>query len=346
MLDPKLVFAVVDNFFGGTGRHAKIEGRDFTATEQRIIHMLLRNAFADLREAWSHVAAIELEYLHSEINPHFANIVSPSEIVVVTSFHIELDGGGGDLHVTMPYSMIEPLREVLDAGIASDRVEQRRALAARLRDEIDDAEIELTTVLGRSSLTSGRAPEYEGRRRAALRLRRQGDARSPRTCRSSAAAWAARAAARRSRSRNASAVAASRKADPRPPGHEPDNQEAIEVHPCPPIPPRRAPPSSTSSPKKARREPTADVNLEVIDVILDVPVTLSMEVGRTRIPIRNLLQLNQGSVVELERAAGEPLDVFVNGTLVAHGEVVVVNERFGIRLTDVISPAERIRKLK
>jgi len=87
----------------------------------------------------------------------------------------------------------------------------------------------------------------------------------------------------------------------------------------------------------------SDVNLEVI---LDVPVTLSMEVGRTRIPIRNLLQLNQGSVVELERAAGEPLDVFVNGTLVAHGEVVVVNERFGIRLTDVISPAERLRKLK
>jgi flagellar motor switch protein FliN/FliY len=86
-----------------------------------------------------------------------------------------------------------------------------------------------------------------------------------------------------------------------------------------------------------------DVNLEVI---LDVPVTLSMEVGRTRIPIRNLLQLNQGSVVELERAAGEPLDVFVNGTLIAHGEVVVVNERFGIRLTDVISPAERLRKLK
>ena len=86
-----------------------------------------------------------------------------------------------------------------------------------------------------------------------------------------------------------------------------------------------------------------DVNL---DVILDVPVTLSMEVGRTRIPIRNLLQLNQGSVVELDRAAGEPLDVFVNGTLVAHGEVVVVNEKFGIRLTDVISPAERIKKLR
>jgi flagellar motor switch protein FliN/FliY len=86
-----------------------------------------------------------------------------------------------------------------------------------------------------------------------------------------------------------------------------------------------------------------EVNL---DVILDVPVTLAMEVGRTRISIRNLLQLNQGSVVELDRAAGEPLDVFVNGTLVAHGEVVVINEKFGIRLTDVISPAERVRKLR
>jgi flagellar motor switch protein FliN len=98
-----------------------------------------------------------------------------------------------------------------------------------------------------------------------------------------------------------------------------------------------------SEPAPMSAAATAEVNL---DVILDVPVTLSMEVGRTRIPIRNLLQLNQGSVVELDRAAGEPLDVFVNGTLVAHGEVVVVNEKFGIRLTDVISPSERIRKLK
>lgn len=86
-----------------------------------------------------------------------------------------------------------------------------------------------------------------------------------------------------------------------------------------------------------------EVNL---DLILDVPITLSMEVGHAKVPIRNLLQLNQGSVVELERAAGEPLDVYVNGTLIAHGEVVVVNDKFGVRLLDVVSPAERIRKLK
>ncbi len=88
---------------------------------------------------------------------------------------------------------------------------------------------------------------------------------------------------------------------------------------------------------------TGETNL---DVILDIPVTLSMEIGRTEIPIHNLLQLNQGSVVELDRLAGEPMDVLINGTLIAHGEVVVVNEKFGIRLTDVISPAERVRKLQ
>jgi len=99
-------------------------------------------------------------------------------------------------------------------------------------------------------------------------------------------------------------------------------------------------PENFSSAKPA---PASDVNL---NMVLDVPVTISMEIGRTKIPIRNLLQLNQGSVVELDRLAGEPLDVLVNGTLIAHGEVVVVNEKFGIRLTDVISPSERVRKLR
>lgn len=83
-----------------------------------------------------------------------------------------------------------------------------------------------------------------------------------------------------------------------------------------------------------------------LDVIMDIPINISMEVGNTEISIRNLLQLNQGSVIELDRLAGEPLDVLVNGTLIAHGEVVVVNEKFGIRMTDVISPSERIKKLK
>jgi len=93
-----------------------------------------------------------------------------------------------------------------------------------------------------------------------------------------------------------------------------------------------------------RKSTTASDEIN-LDVILDVPVTVSMEIGRTQINIRNLLQLNQGAVVELDRFAGEPLDVLVNGTLIAHGEVVVVNEKFGIRLTDVISPSERVKRL-
>jgi flagellar motor switch protein FliN/FliY len=110
-----------------------------------------------------------------------------------------------------------------------------------------------------------------------------------------------------------------------------------------PAPPRAPMEEFNSSPKS-----NVPVNLEGpnLDVILDIPVSISMEVGNTDITIRNLLQLNQGSVIELDRLAGEPLDVLVNGTLIAHGEVVVVNEKFGIRLTDVISPSERIKKLR
>jgi flagellar motor switch protein FliM len=153
VLDPKFVFAAVDNFFGGNGRFAKIEGREFTATEHRIINMLLKHLFSDVKEAWSHIARLDIEYLNSEINPHFANIVSPTEIVVVTSFQIELDGGGGEVHITMPYSMIEPLRELLHAGVASDRVEHDERWTQALREEIEDAEVELSTMLGRGKIT-------------------------------------------------------------------------------------------------------------------------------------------------------------------------------------------------
>ncbi|NOU50808.1 flagellar motor switch protein FliN [Pseudoalteromonas sp. JBTF-M23] len=109
----------------------------------------------------------------------------------------------------------------------------------------------------------------------------------------------------------------------------------------------------SSEPEVAELDELQDANANLspdekrkLDTILDIPVTISMEVGRSKINIRNLLQLNQGSVVELDRVAGEPLDVLVNGTLIAHGEVVVVNDKFGIRLTDVISQVERIKKLR
>ncbi len=153
VLSPRLVFSIVDNYFGGKGRYAKIEGRDFTATENRIIQIVLNQVFGNLKEAWSHVMPLDFQYQSSELNPMFANIVSPTEIVVVTVFTIELDGASGELHVTIPYSMIEPLREILDAGLQSDRVDSDERWSISLREEIEDAEVELNTILGRSTLS-------------------------------------------------------------------------------------------------------------------------------------------------------------------------------------------------
>ncbi len=122
-----------------------------------------------------------------------------------------------------------------------------------------------------------------------------------------------------------------------------DAMLAAQATPAPAVP--RAPMEEFGSAPPPSHLP-ANLDGPNLDVILDIPVSISMEVGNTDITIRNLLQLNQGSVIELDRLAGEPLDVLVNGTLIAHGEVVVVNEKFGIRLTDVISPSERIKKLR
>ncbi|MBU2887228.1 flagellar motor switch protein FliM [Gilvimarinus agarilyticus] len=143
ILDARLVFKLVDNFFGGDGRHAKIEGREFTPTELRVVQMVLNQVFIDLGEAWKAVMPIEFEYINSEVNPSLANIVSPSEVVVVSTFHIELDGGGGELHITIPYSMIEPIREVLDAGLQSDSEEQDERWVKALREDVLAAAVDL-----------------------------------------------------------------------------------------------------------------------------------------------------------------------------------------------------------
>ncbi|ANQ22270.1 flagellar motor switch protein FliM [Vibrio natriegens] len=141
-MEARLVFILVENFFGGDGRfHAKIEGREFTPTERRIIQLLLKVVFEDYKEAWSPVMGVEFEYLDSEVNPSMANIVSPTEVIVVSSFHIEVDGGGGDFHVVMPYSMVEPIRELLDAGVQSDKMETDVRWSSALREEIMDCPV-------------------------------------------------------------------------------------------------------------------------------------------------------------------------------------------------------------
>ncbi len=154
MFEPRLVFTVVDNFFGGSGKyHTRIEGREFTPTEMRVIQLLLKQTFADLVEAWAPVMPVEFEYLNSEVNPHFANIISPREYIVVCRFHCELEGGGGEFHVSIPYSMLEPIREQLDAGVQSDRIERDEGWSIALRSQLQDAQIELSTVLAQRQIS-------------------------------------------------------------------------------------------------------------------------------------------------------------------------------------------------
>lgn len=142
VLNPKLVYSLVDNFFGGDGRyHTKIEGRDFTATEMQVIQRIINIIFEDMKKAWEPVMGINFEHAGSEVNPHFANIVSPSEVVVISTIHVELDNGGGDLHITLPYSMIEPIRDLLDAGLQSDSSDFDERWVRALRDEIESAPV-------------------------------------------------------------------------------------------------------------------------------------------------------------------------------------------------------------
>jgi flagellar motor switch protein FliM len=156
VFDPKLVFILVDNYFGGDGRfYTRIEGREFTPTETRIIHMILHRVFEDMREAWSPVLPIEFEYLNSEVNPQFANIVSPSEVVVTTGFHVELEGGGGNLYITMPYAMLEPIRELLSAGVQSDTSDVDERWGISLRREMENARVELRSALVETEITIG-----------------------------------------------------------------------------------------------------------------------------------------------------------------------------------------------
>jgi len=154
VLDPRLVFMIVDNYFGGDGRfHAKIEGREFTPTELRVVEMILEQVFIDLKEAWAPVMQLDFVKQNSEVNPQFANIVSPSEVVVVNTFHVEIEGGGGDFHITMPYSMLEPIRELLDAGVQSDRDDTDDRWAESLREEVKTSMVSLSCTLAETEIS-------------------------------------------------------------------------------------------------------------------------------------------------------------------------------------------------
>jgi flagellar motor switch protein FliM len=153
VLDARLVFAIVETYFGGDGRlPAKIEGREFTAMENRVIRLTLDRCFEDMTDAWSPVLGVNFEYIGAEVNPQFANIVSPTELVVVSTFSLGFDDLGGDLHVTLPWSMLEPIRDLLDAGVQSDRDARDDRWSTAIRGDMEGAEVELHARLAEKRL--------------------------------------------------------------------------------------------------------------------------------------------------------------------------------------------------
>ena len=154
IFDPNLVFMVVDSLFGGDGRfHTRVEGREFTQTEHRIIQKLLGVLFEAYEKSWEPVFKLDFEFLRSEVNPQFANIATPNEVVVVTTFEVEFTGVGGSIHICMPYAMIEPIRELLYSTMQGDHVIADKRWLHMLSKQIQSAEIELNAILGHASTT-------------------------------------------------------------------------------------------------------------------------------------------------------------------------------------------------
>lgn len=152
MMESQLVFKLVDNFFGGFGMHAKIEGRDFTPTELRVITRILEQVVDEVQRSWAPIYPIQFQTVSHEMNPQLANIVSGTEVVVVSSFRIEVEGGGGKFDIVFPYSMIEPIRDLLDGGLQGDRLEVDERWSSALRRELGLAEIELVAQLGEARM--------------------------------------------------------------------------------------------------------------------------------------------------------------------------------------------------
>ena len=154
VLDPNLVFLVVDNMFGGDGRfHTRVEGRDFTPTEQRIIQGLLGVVFTEYARSWKPVFDISFEYIRSEMNSQFANIATPSEIVISTTFSLEFGGTVADMHICFPYSMIEPIRDLLYSTMQSDQLSTDQRWIVMLRNQLKNAEVEIAAQLATTTVT-------------------------------------------------------------------------------------------------------------------------------------------------------------------------------------------------
>lgn len=154
VFDPNLIFLIVDNLFGGDGRyHTRVEGRDFTQTEQRIIRRLLDVVFEEYEKSWKSVYPVKFEYVRSEMNPQFATIATPNEVVVTVTFDIDMGNQGGELHVCIPYSMIEPIRDTLYSALQGDHLEVDKRWIKLMSKQVQMAEVELVANIGHTKVT-------------------------------------------------------------------------------------------------------------------------------------------------------------------------------------------------
>ncbi|ARU31672.1 flagellar motor switch protein FliM [Sulfuriferula sp. AH1] len=156
VFDPTLVFLIIDNLFGGDGRfHTRVEGRDFTQTEQRIIQRVLNIFFETYSKSWSHIYPIEFEYVRSEMNTQFANIATPNEVVVTTTFTVEIGPSHGEIHCCMPYSMIEPIRDLLSSSLQGETLDVDKRWTRLMTQQIQTAEVEIVANMGSANSTLG-----------------------------------------------------------------------------------------------------------------------------------------------------------------------------------------------
>lgn len=154
VFDPNLIFLIVDNLFGGDGRyHSRVEGRDFTETEQRIIKRLLNVVFEEYEKSWKPVYPVKFEYIRSEMNPQFASIATSNEVVVCVSFDLDLGGNGGEFHVCIPYSMVEPIRDLLYSALQGEHMDVDKRWVRTMSKQIQGAEVELIANLGQAKVT-------------------------------------------------------------------------------------------------------------------------------------------------------------------------------------------------
>ncbi len=154
VFEPDLIFLIVDNLFGGDGRyHTRVEGRDFTETEQRMIRKLLDVVFEEYEKAWKPVYPVIFEYVRSEMNPQFASVATPNEVVVCVSFDLDLGGNTGEFHVCIPYSMVEPIRDLLYSALQGEQMDVDKRWVRSLSKQIQTAEIELVANLGETKVT-------------------------------------------------------------------------------------------------------------------------------------------------------------------------------------------------